>query len=221
MFLLWTSSSLLFGIYVIILELSIPLLIQPQIFGIISFFIYVQCFYYDSASKFGGNKVKSGGLFILMMMLLAGIEVGAVYGIRYANTRNISWPETVAGIIPVVILIIGYVPQYIKIYQEKRVIGISLIFMGLDILGNFISVLSLIFRPPPFDILAAFKYMLIFTLDSLIVFLYHFLNWYHSRKESAINSNRNEEEICTDNLSIVVMDDVKQNENPKIKFNNH
>ena len=77
-------ASTVFGIYAIILELSIPLLIQPQIFAIISLFIYVQCFYYDS-SKFKDNKIKSSVLFVLMMIILAGIEVCAVYGIRVSK----------------------------------------------------------------------------------------------------------------------------------------
>ena len=51
---------------------------------------------------------------------------------------------------------------------------------------------KLVFRPPPFDILATLTYASVFTLDGLIVFLYYFLNWYHARKEFGIQ-NRNEE----------------------------
>ncbi|RIA86977.1 PQ loop repeat-domain-containing protein [Glomus cerebriforme] len=142
MFLLWTLASVFFGIYAIILNLSIPLLIQPQLFAIIALFVYIQCFYYDS-SKFKNNKIKSGILFVIISVLLTGVEVGAVYGIRYANSKDINWPETIIGIIPVVLLIIGFVPQYIEIFQAKRVIGISLIFMALDMSGALFSVLSL------------------------------------------------------------------------------
>ncbi|CAB4435978.1 unnamed protein product [Rhizophagus irregularis] len=218
MFLLWTTSSIFFGIYAIVLDLSIPLLIQPQIFGIIALFIYVQCFYY-CPSMFEGSKIKSGVLFVILTILLTGIEVGSVYGIRYANMRNINWPEMVSGIIPAVLLVIGLVPQFIKIYQLKRVIGISMIFMAFDMLGAFFSVLSLVFRPPPFDTLASFTYISVFTLDGLIVFLYYFLNWYHSRKQSAINNNNNEE----NDLSIIVVDDVKRNDaiQQVSEINNH
>ncbi|GBC08188.1 hypothetical protein RclHR1_07960004 [Rhizophagus clarus] len=201
MILLWIISSVFFGVYAIILGLSIPLVVQPQIFATISLIVYVQCFYYRP-TKFEGSKIKSGTLFVLLMMLFGGVEAGGVYIVRYANTRNVDWVQTFVGIIPVVLLVIGFVPQYIEIYQLKRVIGISLIFMSLDILGGLFSLLSLVFRPPPFDILASFTYLSVVTLDLIIVFLYFFLNWYHSRKESVIN-NSNEEIVNIGNEVVV------------------
>lgn len=33
--------------------------------------------------------------------------------------RNVNWPEMVSGIIPAVLLVIGLVPQFIKIYRKN------------------------------------------------------------------------------------------------------
>jgi hypothetical protein len=44
-------------------------------------------------------------------------------------------------------------PQYWEIYRLKEVVGISLIFMAVDIAGGLFSLLSLIFREE-FDIAA-------------------------------------------------------------------
>ncbi|CAI2179565.1 7164_t:CDS:2 [Funneliformis geosporum] len=166
MILQWTIANVFFGTYAIVLKLSIPLIIQPQLFGIICLFVYIQFLYYDSP-KLKGSKVKNATLFILSSLLFAGCEVCSVYGIREANTRNIRWPEKVFGIISP---------------EEKYVIGISLIFMALDMSGALFSVLSLAFRPPPFDTIASLTYISVFVLDGLIVTLYYFLNWFHARK---------------------------------------
>jgi hypothetical protein len=40
-----------------------------------------------------------------------------------------------------------YRPQYWEIYQLKEVVGISLTFMAVDMLGGVFSFLSLFFRP--------------------------------------------------------------------------
>ncbi|CAG8623486.1 10499_t:CDS:2 [Funneliformis caledonium] len=192
MILLWTISNVFYGTYAIVLNLSIPLIIQPQLFGIICLFVDMQFLYYDSP-KLKGNKVKNVTLFILSALLFAGCEVGSVYGIREANATKIRWPEKVFGIVSPVLLISGFVPQYIQIYKEKHVIGISMIFMALDMAGALFSVLSLVFRPPPFDTIASLTYISVFVLDGLIVLLYYFLNWFHARK------NHNDEEFMVYN----------------------
>ncbi|KAF9580108.1 hypothetical protein BGW38_003373, partial [Lunasporangiospora selenospora] len=46
MFLIWTVASLGFGSYGIVEELSIPIIVQPHIFGVISAFCWLQCQYY-------------------------------------------------------------------------------------------------------------------------------------------------------------------------------
>lgn len=42
--------------------------------------------------------------------------------------RNVNWPEMVSGIIPVVLLVIGLVPQFIKIYRKNILFFLILLF---------------------------------------------------------------------------------------------
>ena len=48
-------------------------------------------------------------------------------------------------------------PQYYEIYKYKEVIGISILFMAVDLLGGVFSVLSLLFKPK-FDVIAGVAY---------------------------------------------------------------
>ena len=51
-------------------------------------------------------------------------------------------------------------PQFYEIYKHGAVIGISLTFMAVDLLGGIFSILSLIFRDK-LDALAAVAYSLV------------------------------------------------------------
>jgi len=51
-------------------------------------------------------------------------------------------------------------PQYYKIYEHREVIGISITFMAIDLLGGVFSDLSLAFKES-FDIVASVTYSLV------------------------------------------------------------
>jgi hypothetical protein len=51
-------------------------------------------------------------------------------------------------------------PQYYEIHKYRAVLGISLTFMAIDLLGGVFSLLSLVFKRQ-FDILAAVAYSLV------------------------------------------------------------
>lgn len=52
-------------------------------------------------------------------------------------------------------------PQYWEIYVHSEVVGLSVPFMAIDMLGGIFSDLSLVFRPPPFNVIAAVSYSLV------------------------------------------------------------
>ena len=51
-------------------------------------------------------------------------------------------------------------PQFYEIYEQRAVLGISLLFMAIDLLGVFFSILSLVFKRQV-DVLAAVAYSLV------------------------------------------------------------
>jgi len=51
-------------------------------------------------------------------------------------------------------------PQYYEIYKHRAVVGISITFMAIDLLGGIFSDLSLVFKSK-FDVIAAMAYSLV------------------------------------------------------------
>jgi len=123
MFVIWTLAALGFGTYSIVEELSIPIILQPHIFGFFSLLVCLQCFYYGQGqgkqrSDFGdgqtqerlgeaqeahewsvtswkrstrGRSLKSTiALGLPSFLVLAGVEVGAVFGTKVQQMQEIS-----------------------------------------------------------------------------------------------------------------------------------
>lgn len=123
MFVIWTFASLGFGCYSIVEELSIPIILQPHIFGCFSLLVCLQCLYYGQGKgaledqerdghfkestaerqdaqgihgwsmrswkrSVAGRSLKSTvALGLLSFIVLAGIEVGAVFGTKVWQTH--------------------------------------------------------------------------------------------------------------------------------------
>ncbi|CAJ0756693.1 8301_t:CDS:2 [Entrophospora sp. SA101] len=77
------------------------------------------------------------------ILILGGIQVAGIFGIRESNKHNVKWPEVLVGILSVVLLTSGFMMQFIEIYRIKLVRGVSLIFLTIDMLGSVFSIVSL------------------------------------------------------------------------------
>jgi hypothetical protein len=95
---MWGISGVPFGAYALIQGLSVPLILQPQLFGALCMlsFMQVEKFPYDPATKFDEttqcqyySKARSKtfciSLYFSILILMAGIETGLVYAIRVRN----------------------------------------------------------------------------------------------------------------------------------------
>ncbi|KAG0244259.1 hypothetical protein BGX31_009440 [Mortierella sp. GBA43] len=78
MFLLWTLASVGFGSYSIVQELSIPIILQPHLFGFLSTTCFMQCLYYRQ-QKAAWSGQKTWLISVIVFLVLAGMEVGAVF----------------------------------------------------------------------------------------------------------------------------------------------
>ncbi|KAI0308510.1 hypothetical protein OF83DRAFT_238377 [Amylostereum chailletii] len=73
-------------------------------------------------------------------------------------------------------------PQYYEIYKHRAVVGISVTFMVVDLLGGVFSDLSLVFKED-FDVLASITYSLVVLLDGIVVIAAIILNPLARRRE--------------------------------------
>lgn len=159
--LFWGLSALPFGVYAIVQNLSVPLMVQPQLFGFLCFFSWGQYLYYDKGTSRMTACLIAGSI----MLAIGALEAGLVFAVRPSmNRRAIDF----FGIFASTIIAAGLLPQYWEIIKRKEVVGISIPFMTIDLLGGVFSDLSLIFRPK-FDIIAAATFTAVIVMDGLVI----------------------------------------------------
>ncbi|PBK72543.1 PQ-loop-domain-containing protein [Armillaria solidipes] len=169
--LIWGLTSIFLGVYAIVQRLSIALIVQPQLFGTLSLISWGQCQYYDNHWS-----IKRSVLAVVSIVcLIGGLQAGMVFAVRpsyeHGNHRGVDF----FGVFASVMLSAGLLPQFYEIYKHKEVIGISKLFMLVDLLGGVFSLLSLVFRDT-FDVLAGVAYSLVVVLDGLVIILAMILN---------------------------------------------
>ncbi|KAI0924063.1 hypothetical protein AcW1_006845 [Taiwanofungus camphoratus] len=169
--LLWGLSGAFLGVYAIVQDLNIPLIIQPQLFGILSFVSWTQCQYYGNKRPLAQCIVTSG----CIAAVAGGFQAGMVFAVRPAYHKGDDWSVKVFGIISSVIIAVALLPQYYEIYRHREVIGISVLFMAIDLLGGVFSDLSLAFKAH-FDVVAGVTYSLVVVMDGIVILLALILN---------------------------------------------
>lgn len=82
---IWACSCLPFSPYNITQNLSIPLQIQPHVFGLLCTVSWCQCLYYGSKWRLR-NVVM---FFIAFIVFWAGFETGSIYALRVSQTSQL------------------------------------------------------------------------------------------------------------------------------------
>ncbi|TFK74938.1 hypothetical protein BDN72DRAFT_600536 [Pluteus cervinus] len=169
--LIWGLSTAPMGVYCIVKGLSVPLIAQPHLFGFFSLVSWGQCQYYSQ----GRTLFASACMTLFVISIVAGFEVGMVYALRPSFTQGNKKGVLSFGIMSSVLIAAGLLPQYYEIYKCNEVLGISMAFMTIDILGGVFSVISLTFKSD-FETLACIAYSLVIVLDFVIVVAAFVLN---------------------------------------------
>ncbi|ADV20420.1 integral membrane protein [Cryptococcus gattii E566] len=150
---IWAVGTVIHGAYIVAQNFSIPLQVQPQVFAALATVSWCQCMYYGR-----GYSLKSVlAIFIVLCCIFAGFEVGSVYALWAGQRNGVEWPVLLYGYLSAVLLAVGLLPQFWEIYKYREVIGISILFMAVDILGGV-------------------SYALVVVLDGIVVLLYFILN---------------------------------------------
>ncbi|KAJ3787192.1 PQ loop repeat-domain-containing protein [Lentinula aff. detonsa] len=180
MILSWALGGVFLGIYAVVQNLNIPLIMQPQIFGTLSVicwaqlitfdhFFSTQCQYY----RRHWSPFKTIIVGISLWFVFGGFEAGMVYALRSpAYDHGNKHAESAIfffGIMSTVVITGALVPQYYQIYKYKEVVGLSIPCMTIDLLGGVFSDLSLIFRPGSFNVLAGITYSLVVVTDGVVI----------------------------------------------------
>ncbi|RKO87749.1 hypothetical protein BDK51DRAFT_41590 [Blyttiomyces helicus] len=116
---------------------------------------------------------------------MGAVEAGLYFGIKAAgnSTRSgVGWIPATVGIIPTILITIGFLPQYYDIIKSRQATGISKTFLALDTLGGVFSILALALSPDGVDGKSLGSYIAVVVLDLGILGLIIFLNGPFGRK---------------------------------------
>jgi hypothetical protein len=142
MMMLWAWAGIPLGVYNIVQNFNIALQIQPQILTVLSLVTWIQCYYYEK----GWAVVRSLAVVLPIACVMGGIEVALVYALRIGIERGTEWPVTLMAVLAALFLALGVLRHYWDIYIHRTVRGISFVFVGIDALGDLLSIVSVIFE---------------------------------------------------------------------------
>ncbi|ORY68589.1 uncharacterized protein BCR38DRAFT_335993, partial [Pseudomassariella vexata] len=177
MMFLWAACGVPFGAYAIIQNFNIPIQVQPQCFMLFCLISWTQTLVYSR--KWATWKAFLAG--IAVGITFGGLEVALILPLRPIYEAGNDIPPLVVGIVASVLLAAGLLPPYGELWKRKgRVIGINWVFLSMDWLGAFISLMALVAQNT-FDVLGGVLYIICCVLEAAI-FLSHAIWLLRTRK---------------------------------------
>ena len=74
-----------------------------------------------------------------------GVEALLILTLRPLYDRQIAWPIMIVGIVAAILLAAGLLPPYFELWKRSgRVVGINFVFLTIDWLGAFFSLLGVV-----------------------------------------------------------------------------
>ncbi|QIW98877.1 hypothetical protein AMS68_004395 [Peltaster fructicola] len=143
MMMLWAWAGVPLGVYNIVSNFNVALLVQPQILTCLSLITWTQCYYYEHKWSVGRCVATAAPIAVLM----GGVQVALIFALQASTRQHIEWPLTLMAVLAALFLALGVLRHYLDIWRHKTVRGISFLFVGLDALGDLTSLLSLLFQP--------------------------------------------------------------------------
>jgi uncharacterized protein with PQ loop repeat len=95
------------------------------------------------------------------------VVVGLSFAFAAASANNVAWVIDAMGIIPTVIAVFGYFPQYVELYKTRNPHGVSLVFLTIDLIGAAFAIAAL-FLADEFIIVASLLYFSIALCSSIL-----------------------------------------------------
>lgn len=157
--LFWAWAGIPMGAYNIVSRFNYALWVQPQILTLLSLITWGQCCYYEK--RWQVRKVAA--IVSIAACFMAGVEAALIVALRIGIRKGVEWPLELMAVLAGVLLALGVMEQYLAIWKNKSVQGISFLFCGLDALGDLTSIISVLFEPH-IEIVALVMYGLEFVL---------------------------------------------------------
>ncbi|ORY70645.1 hypothetical protein BCR35DRAFT_319050 [Leucosporidium creatinivorum] len=177
LWIVWYLSGIFLGAYNIVQNLSIALQVQPQCFCLFSAIAAAQGIHYNHDR----SVMASWLICILSLLIGGGVETGFVFAAKADASGKFT---TALGVISAVLIVIGLLPQFWEVWKFKAVIGVSYIFLLVDMSGGVFSILSLVWTEGEFDAVASASYAAVIVLEAAIFALVPILNPSYYRRQA-------------------------------------
>ncbi|KAE9365343.1 hypothetical protein N431DRAFT_496451 [Stipitochalara longipes BDJ] len=177
MMFLWAVCAVPFGAYSIAQNFNIPIQVQPQVFGTLCLVSWAQTLiYHDQWPAWKASSIAG-----IIWLVLGGLEAALILTLKPLYDRGIDFPMIILGVVASILLAVGLLPPYIEIWKRRgRVIGINWIFLTIDWMGAFFSLMALVAQNT-FDILGGVLYILCVFIEGGI-FISHLIWRFRTRK---------------------------------------
>lgn len=210
MMFLWVISGIPFGIYFCISAPNIILQIQPHLFMIFCAVSFAQTLYYPPCQM---NRLKIAAIMLTTTLVDIGLEVGFIIWLKPLYQKGTKWPDLIFGITASVLLAVGLLPPYFELIKRKgRVVGINFLFLFVDSLGAWLSIVSVVVGT--MDIMGIVLYCIVAGME-LGIFASHFI-WCCRFKWLGKNQEANNEPTVVEHYE-KEDEDVLTNLNSKIE----
>ncbi|XBW36190.1 hypothetical protein QEN19_001770 [Hanseniaspora menglaensis] len=167
---LWLLASPFLACYAFISNQNIAIRIQPNVFMMFCLVAYYLSCLYPPHKK---SKKFIYGSIISFLCFSVALEVGFITWLKPIYEKGTHWPALIFGIISGVVLAAGILPLYYELaHRQGRVVGISFVFLSIDSLGAYLSILSVVLGT--MDVMGIIMYSLIAVLE-IGVFVSHFI----------------------------------------------
>lgn len=192
MSLLWCLCAPFFAVFVVVENASIPIMLQPHLFGFFCTIVYIQVMYYPPVSRPKKQIILRAGSFILFQICL---EIGCIIPLRKVYQDGITFPTLIFGIIASILIALGLIPPYFELWKRNgRVVGINFLFLAVDLSGAIFSLASLAVDPSDLDIMGLVLYIICASLEvgiftSQIIWLIRFKLFKRSKSVNDIENN--------------------------------
>lgn len=170
MMFLWALCGIPFSIYFFSTRANIAVQVQPCLFTVFCLITWAQALYYPPTSLDRKKILVWVSAFVLFAV---GMNVGFIIYLRRLYDEGTKWPTLIFGIAASILLALGLIPPYFELAKRQgRVVGINFLFLFIDFMGAFLSVLSVVMGN--MDIMGIVLYCICCALE-FGIFLSHFI----------------------------------------------
>jgi uncharacterized protein with PQ loop repeat len=142
MMILGCTGCMLSSVYNIVQGLALSVTLQTDAWLLFALICWMQYYHYSRRWK----VTRSLAIFAGIIVTVAVLQALFIFSLMHIMEHQVTWATTAIGIIPSVLYVIGFIPQWLNFWRMRCGYGISVAYVAMDIIGSILPVISLAFH---------------------------------------------------------------------------